>query len=65
MSKKTFYFVSTIVGAVAAVGIGCVTYFEPSNATEINSIISIASTAIIECCGKLIKVEEPSKDAKD
>lgn len=57
MSKKTFYLVSTIVGSLAAIGIGFVTYYEPSNATAINSAISILSTAVIEACAKFITPE--------
>lgn len=57
MSKKTFYLVSTIVGALSAIGIGFVTYYGPSNATEINSAISIGTTAILEICAKFIKAE--------
>ena len=57
MTKKMFYLVSTVIGAVATIGIGFVTYYEPSNATAITSAISIISTAAIEACAKFIKPE--------
>lgn len=57
MTKKMFYLVSTIIGAVATTAIGFVTYYEPSNATAITSAISAISTVVIEACAKFIKEE--------
>ena len=50
MNKKSFAFVTAIVGGLQTIAIGVVTYYSPENATAINSAIVIASTAIIEIC---------------
>ncbi len=51
MSKKTFELITVITGAVSAVAIGLVTYFNLPNATAINDSIQIAETAIVAICG--------------
>jgi hypothetical protein len=51
MSKKTFELITVITGAVSAVAIGIVTYFNLPHATAINDSIQIAETAIIAICG--------------
>ena len=55
MSKKTFNFVTGIIGALQTVGVAIVTYTEPSYATAINSAIVIAGTAAIEICNLFVK----------
>ena len=57
MSKKTFNFITAIVGGLETIAVGCVTYFEPANATAINSAIVVVGTAVIEVCTKFIKAE--------
>lgn len=47
MNKKLSVLISTIVGALSTIGIGFVTYFEPSNATIINSSIALMSSTVI------------------
>lgn len=47
MNKKLSVLISTIVGALSTVGIGFVTYFEPEQATIINSSIALLSSTII------------------
>lgn len=47
MTKKLATLISAILGALGTTGIAFVTYFDPANATIINSSISLAiSTAI-------------------
>lgn len=57
MSKKTFTFITGIVGALQTAGVAIVTYTAPEMATAINSAIVIAGTAIIEACNAFVKGE--------
>lgn len=57
MSKKVFALVSGIVGGLETIGVACVTYMAPENATAINSAIAIAGTAIITICTKFVQAE--------
>lgn len=56
MSKKVFALVSTIICSLQAIGVGLVTYFEPANATAINSAIVVGCDAIV---GIMLKFVEP------
>lgn len=62
MSKKTFELITVITGAVSAVAIGLVTYFQPHYAVAINDSIKIAETAIIAICGNFA-INEANKKA--
>ena len=55
MSKRTFTFVTAIVGGIQTIAIGAVTYFAPESATAINASIVIAGTAIIEICNQFVQ----------
>lgn len=61
MSKKTFQFVTAIIGGLQTAAVGAVTYFLPENATAINSAIVIVGTAIIEACAQFVKEEQGQK----
>ena len=58
MTKKTFQFVTAIVGGLQTVAVGAVTYFTPEYATAINGAIVIIGTAIIEACAQFVKPEQ-------
>jgi hypothetical protein len=58
MTKKTFQFVTAIVGGLQTAAVGAVTYFLPENATAINGAIVIIGTAIIEACAQFVKPEQ-------
>ena len=58
MSKKVFALVSGIVGALQTAAVAIVTATVDENATEINSAIVIAGTAIIEICTLFTKTDE-------
>lgn len=60
MSKKTFALINTMVTVVATGAIAWVTYYEPANATVINSAIGIAAGAISQICNLFVK-PEPEK----
>ena len=55
MSKKTFTFVTGIIGGLQTIGVAIVTYTEPAGATAINSAIVIAGAAAIEICNLFVK----------
>lgn len=57
MSKKTFALINTMVTVVATGAIAWVTYYEPSNATVINSAIGIAAGAVSQICNLFVKAE--------
>lgn len=65
MSKKLSVLISTIVGALSTVGIGFVTYFEPENATIINSSIALASSTIITILEAFSKNNITKKEKED
>lgn len=58
MRKRTFTFISSIVGGLETIAVGCVTYFSPENAVAINASILIAGTAIIDVCAQFLKEEQ-------
>jgi hypothetical protein len=62
MSKKTFQFVTTILGGMATIAAGCVTYLveEKALATEIVSAIGVGVTAAETICAKFVN-DEPAK----
>ena len=57
MSKKVFALVSGIVGALQTAAVAIVTATCEEHATEINSAIVVAGTAIIEICTLFTKAE--------
>lgn len=57
MSKKTFQFVTAVVGGLQTAAVGAVTYFMPEHATAINGAIVIVGTAIIEACAQFVQPE--------
>lgn len=61
MTKKTFQFVTAIVGGLQTVAVGAVTYFTPEHATTINGAIVIIGTAIIEACAQFVQPEQEQK----
>ena len=62
MSKKTFAFVTAIVGGLQTIAVGAVTYYSPENATTINGAIVIAATAVIEICNLFtVQVQKPEQ----
>lgn len=61
MTKKTFQFVTAIVGGLQTVAVGAVTYFTPEHAMTINGAIVIIGTAIIEACAQFVKPEQEQK----
>ena len=52
-----FALVNTMVTVVATGAIAWVTYYEPVNATVINSAIGIAAGAISQICNLFVKAE--------
>ena len=50
MSKKTYALVTAIVGGVALIASGVVTFLNPPHATAVNSVIDIMQTATLESC---------------
>ena len=58
MSKKVFTLISSIVGGVETIAVGCVTYMSPEYATAINAAILIAGTAVIDICAQFLKEEK-------
>ena len=55
MSKKVFALISAITTAVTTAAIAWVTYYEPANATVINSAIGIIAGAITQVCNLFVK----------
>jgi hypothetical protein len=62
MSKRTFQFVTTIIGGLSTVAAGCVTYYVEDNqmAAAIVSSIGIAVTSVEAICSKFVK-DEPAQ----
>ena len=58
MTKKTFQFVTAIIGGLQTAAVGAVTYFLPENATAINGAIVIIGTAVIEACVQFVQPEQ-------
>ena len=58
MSKKTFNFITGIIGAIQTASVAIVTYVSPEYAAAINSAIVIAGTAAIEICNLFVKEEK-------
>ena len=60
MSKRTFQFVTTIVGGLGTIATGCVTYFVEDKllATEIVGAIGVGVTAVETICAKFVKDEQ-------
>lgn len=61
MTKKTFQFVTAIVGGLQTAAVGAVTYFLPEHATAINGAIVIIGTAVIEACAQFVQPEQEQK----
>lgn len=61
MSKRTFQFVTTILGGMATIAAGCVTFLveDKTLATEIVSAIGVGVTAAETICAKFVK-DEPT-----
>lgn len=57
MSKKTFQFVSAIIGGVQAIAVAVVTYVSPEYSAAINGAIVVIGTAVIEACAQFVKAE--------
>ena len=57
MSKKMFALINTMVTVVATGAIAWVTYYEPANATVINSAIGIAAGAVSQISNLFVKAE--------
>ena len=59
MSKKTFQYVTAIIGGIQTIAIGSVTYFldDKTLAMEINGSIAVVATAIETVCAKFVKDE--------
>lgn len=57
MSKKTYNFVTGIIGGVQVLTIAIVTYIAPENIIAINASIGIVGTAAIEVCNQFVKSE--------
>ena len=57
MSKKTYNFVTGIIGGVEVIAVAIVTFVQPSYAVAINASIGIVGTAAIEVCGQFVKSE--------
>lgn len=61
MSKRTFSFVSGVIGGAATIACATVTFFAPAHATAIVASIGIAATAATEICAQFV---DPTKDTK-
>lgn len=57
VSKKTYNFVTGIIGGVQVLAIAIVTYISPENIIAINASIGIVGTAAIEVCNQFVKSE--------
>ena len=59
MSKRTFQFVTTVLGGLGTIAAGCVTYFveDKTLAAEIVSAIGVGVTAAESICAKFVKDE--------
>ena len=57
MSKKTFQFVTTLIGSLGAIASACVTYFveDKGSAAEIVGAIGVGVTAAEAICAKFVK----------
>lgn len=58
MKKKTYALITAIVGGLATIAVGVVTYLSPQYATAINSGIGIAATATLEICAGFVDAGE-------
>jgi hypothetical protein len=58
MKKKTFLFISAIVGGISTVASATVTFFQPAHAPAIVAGIGIASTATINIINLFVKEGE-------
>ena len=58
MKKKTFTFVSAIIGGIAAIASAVVPFVPPAYATAIVAGIGIASTATINIINQFVKEGE-------
>lgn len=62
MSKKTFALISGITTAVTTAAIAWVTYYEPTNATAINTAIGIIAGAITQVCNLFVNPDPETKE---
>lgn len=60
MSKKMFTLINSLLTVVSTGAIAFVTYYEPANATAINTAIGVAAGAISTICNLFVK-PEPEK----
>ena len=61
MSKKTFNFVSALIGAAQAAAVAVVAYTcEPATAATIGSVIAAVATLAINVCSKFVKEDNNS-----
>lgn len=58
MTLKVYELVICITGAVGAIAIGLVTYFNPAYASAIAGSIEIATTAIASICALFLNKEQ-------
>ena len=61
MSKKMFALINTMVTVVATGAIAWVTYYEPTNATAINTAIGIGAGALTQIFNLFVKPEPETK----
>jgi hypothetical protein len=61
MSKKMFTLINSLLTAVSTGAIAFVTYYEPANATAINTAIGVATGAISTICNLFVKTEPETK----
>ena len=54
MKKKTYALITAIIGGVATIAVGIITFIDPQYATAINSGIGIAATAALEICAGFV-----------
>lgn len=57
MSTKKFELINSITTSLATAAIAWVTYYEPANATAINTAIGIAAGAVSGICVLFVKKE--------
>lgn len=58
MAKKTFAFITGVVGGVAAIAEAAVAYFQPAYSTAIVAAIPIAVAAVSDILILFVKSEE-------
>ena len=54
MKKKTYALITAVIGGVATIAVGIVTFIDPQYAAAINSGIGIAATAALEICAGFV-----------